>query len=191
MLPRLFALCFATSALLRTGGGGALALVLSLFCSFFALSLTTPVHASSDVWQNQMIANERFIRLGDLRQNGTNTVVHFWHIDCPPCRKELIHWHRLAQQGSLTLISISLHRLSDEYRLTDEEKAALGAPVKRVFTAHGKAPQRLLRQFANSKGALPYTVVFSARQQVCKRLLGPLNEHEIKGLEKIIEKDCA
>lgn len=128
-----------------------------------------PLAANDAALDFELADGQRFIRLSTLPP--AMTVVNFWRHDCPPCRREL---PLLAgyTRGELRVVTIALHRPTDQQVLPDALHAALQPPVIALYGP--SQPQGLLRRFGNRQGGLPYTLILDAARKPCTRLLGEL-----------------
>ena len=108
------------------------------------------------------------VRLDDYA--GRPMLLNFWSLDCPPCRAEAPLLRAFAQaHPALALLGVSVDAPEAAYRFTLLEPMPF---------AQLRAPRDnggLMRRFGDPEGALPYTVLLTARHTLCRRHIGALD----------------
>jgi peroxiredoxin len=108
---------------------------------------------------------------------GKPLIVNFWATWCGPCVQEMPELSQLAaehQAGGLTVIGIGI----DSPTKIDEFAKKLN--ISYPLYVAGMSGTELSRQFGNTNGGLPYTVLIGADGQVKKTYLGRLKFDELK-----------
>jgi peroxiredoxin len=100
---------------------------------------------------------------------GQPLIVNFWATWCPPCVEEmpeLSELHHELQPRGLRMVGIGID--------SPEKIAEFAAkrPVSYPLLVAGMGGTELGRQFGNSVGALPFTVLIAPSGAVAQRILG-------------------
>ncbi len=111
------------------------------------------------------------------RWKGKPLVVNFWAPWCAPCVQEMPELSQLAQDSAaqgINVIGIGIDSPSNI--------AEFAARLKISYPLYvaGMSGTDLSRQFGNSNGGLPYTVLIGADGKVIKTYLGKLKFDELK-----------
>ena len=123
------------------------------------------------------------VRLGDLR--GSVVVVNFWATWCGPCREEMPNLQRIANDGEVQGIPVTVLGVGSKVRDTDESTRAfldeLGITYRVARDGGGDAPHRgeIGRAFGQ-QDFLPMTVVIRPDGIVASVHYGPLDDDEIR-----------
>lgn len=112
---------------------------------------------------------------------GKPVVLNFWATWCPPCVKEMPDLDALhTAHKDVQFVGLAVDTESNVRKFG--EKVQVGYPL--LVAGHGGI--KLMRQLGNKQGGLPFTVVFDAKGNVIKRILGQIEPDEleqfIKGL---------
>lgn len=111
------------------------------------------------------------------RWKGKALVVNFWAPWCAPCVQEMPELDRLAIESAaknINVIGIGIDSPSNIAEFATKLKISYPLYVA------GMSGTDLGRQFGNSAGGLPYTVLIGADGQVRKTYLGKLKFDELK-----------
>jgi thiol-disulfide isomerase/thioredoxin len=107
---------------------------------------------------------------------GRPVVVNFWATWCAPCVEEMPELSTLAgeQAGKIHILGIGIDSPSNIATFAAKHKISYP-----VFNA-GMSGTDLARDFGNSAGGLPFTVLIGADGQVRKTYLGRLKFDQLK-----------
>ncbi|MES2757585.1 MAG: TlpA disulfide reductase family protein [Pseudomonadota bacterium] len=108
---------------------------------------------------------------------GKAMIVNFWAPWCAPCVKEMPELAELATElgkKDIAVIGIGIDSPSNIAQF------AAKIPVSYPLYVAGMSGTDLARQFGNSAGGLPYTVLIGADGQVRKTYLGQLKFEELR-----------
>lgn len=106
---------------------------------------------------------------------GKTLVVNFWATWCAPCVEEMPELSALQRENSkVQVIGIGIDSPANISAFANKLKIAYP-----VYVA-GMSGTDLARQFGNSAGGLPYTVVIGADGQVKKTYLGRLKYQQLR-----------
>jgi thiol-disulfide isomerase/thioredoxin len=99
------------------------------------------------------------------------TLVNFWRSDCPPCIRELPLLSRFAQStAALRVFGVALQSRA-------ETEAQLAATPLAFAVLLGPPDARdTLREWGDTAGAIPHTVVLNADRTVCARRTGEVDQ---------------
>lgn len=111
------------------------------------------------------------------RWKGKALVVNFWAPWCAPCVEEMPELDRLAMDSAANNINVIGIGIDSPANI-----AAFAQKLKISYPLYvaGMSGTDLSRQFGNSAGGLPYTVLIGADGQVRKTYLGKLKFEELK-----------
>jgi len=122
--------------------------------------------------------------LASLR--GKTVVLNFWATWCPPCVEEmpeLSELHREISGRNGTVIGIGVDSPSNVREFADKHRFAYPLLVA------GLTGTELARQFGNTSGALPFTVVIDAGGRIVERKLGRIRLATLReNLEPILAR---
>lgn len=153
-----------------------------LLVGFMGLNAIYPMaEAASDAIGQQVdfeLANDdgQFVKLSNLANEPT--LVNFWRYDCPPCQKELPLLAKIARKGKVRVITVALHRPSQNLNLYPPIKEVLTLPML-MFYAPSQS-QGLLSRFGNTTGAIPYSVLLNENRIIQAVHFGELDENLLK-----------
>lgn len=109
-----------------------------------------------------------FVRLDDYA--GHPVLLNFWGSECPPCIAELpLLFAQAPRHPGLQFLGIAVDQRAAATRFL----ARLQPTYPQLVAS--TQPEVLLRRFGNKSGALPFTVVVDARQEVCASRLGEVD----------------
>ena len=111
------------------------------------------------------------------RWKGKPLVVNFWAPWCGPCVQEMPELNQLAiasAAANVNVIGIGIDTAANIHEFAN--RLNISYPL---YVA-GMSGTDLSRQFGNSAGGLPYTVLIGANGQVVKTYLGKLKFEELK-----------
>ena len=101
---------------------------------------------------------------------GKPVVLNFWATWCPPCVKEMPDLDRLSQQyPNIHFVGVAVD--TQRNVLSFGEKVQVSYPL--LVAGHGGIA--LMRELGNSKGGLPFTLVFDASGQPLTTYLGQIH----------------
>ncbi len=75
--------------------------------------------------------NGEFVKLSSLAPK--LTLINFWRYDCPPCQKELPLLAKIAREGKVRVITVALHRPSQNLNLYPSLRQALASPLLTLY----------------------------------------------------------
>jgi len=105
---------------------------------------------------------------------GRPLVVNFWATWCAPCIKEMPDLDELAHKyPGMTFLGVAIDTRPNIERFL--EKVKVSYPL--VVAGHGGIQQ--MKALGNSKGGLPYTVVFDADSRISHEILGQVDPAEL------------
>jgi len=108
---------------------------------------------------------------------GKVLVVNFWASWCPPCVEEMPTLDLLQQeflQQNVLFVGIGIDSPSNI------RKFLKSTPVSYPIVIGGLEGSNLSKQMGNTQGALPYTVIISAKGKAIYTKLGKINEEELR-----------
>ncbi len=111
------------------------------------------------------------------RWQGKALVVNFWAPWCAPCIQEMPELSELAKASldkNINVIGIGIDSPANIAKFASDLKVSYPLYVA------GLSGTELSRQFGNTNGGLPYTVLIGADGQVKKTYLGKLKFEELK-----------
>lgn len=99
---------------------------------------------------------------------GKPVVVNFWATWCPPCVHEMPDLQALSERHPhVAFVGLAVDAAVNVRAFADN-KVKVSYPL--LVTGHGGI--EMMRPLGNSKGGLPFTVVFDAQGRVIERILG-------------------
>ncbi|NRR33027.1 TlpA family protein disulfide reductase [Oxalobacteraceae bacterium] len=138
-----------------------------------APGVTGPVNA---LFQ-QSLPDEKGVQQALARHKGKALLVNFWAPWCGPCVQEMPELSALQSESSaknVQIIGIGIDSPGNIAEFAGKFKIAYPLYVA------GMEGTELSRQFGNSAGGLPYTVLIGADGQVKKTYLGRLKFDELR-----------
>ena len=134
-------------------------------------TLTSPVQALFA----QTLADAGGTQHALAQWQGKTLVINFWATWCTPCVEEMPELSKLQIENSkVQVIGIGIDSPANISAFANKLKIAYP-----VYVA-GMSGTDLARQFGNSAGGLPYTVVIGADGQVKKTYLGRLKYQQLR-----------
>ena len=105
---------------------------------------------------------------------GRPLVVNFWATWCAPCVKEMPDLDALSHKyPNITFLGIAIDTLPNVERFL--QKVQVSYPL--LVAGHGGIAH--MKALGNSKGGLPYTVVFDAASRPYRDILGQVDPKEL------------
>src|SRR5450830_1045946 len=135
------------------------------------------ISAPVDALFAQTLADDKGVQQALAQWKGKAMLVNFWAPWCGPCVQEMPELSALAagEEGKkLQVIGIGIDSPSNIAEFSDKYKITYPVLVA------GMSGTELSRQFGNSGGGLPYTVLIGADGQVKKTYLGRLKFDELR-----------
>ncbi|MES2316752.1 MAG: TlpA disulfide reductase family protein [Pseudomonadota bacterium] len=111
------------------------------------------------------------------RWKGKPLVVNFWAPWCGPCVQEMPELNQLAIASAAQNINVIGIGIDSPANIAE---FASRLKISYPLYVAGMGGTELARQFGNSAGGLPYTVLIGADGQVVKTYLGKLKFEELK-----------
>ena len=111
------------------------------------------------------------------RWQGRALVVNFWAPWCAPCVQEMPELDQLAIASAVNKINVIGIGIDSPANIA---QFATRLKISYPLYVAGMSGTDLARQFGNTAGGLPYTVLIGADGQVKKTYLGKLNFDELK-----------
>ena len=108
---------------------------------------------------------------------GKDLVVNFWSSWCPPCVEEMPTLDLLQQeflQQNVVFVGIGIDSPSNIREFLKS------TPVSYPIVIGGMEGSSLSKQMGNTQGALPYTVIISAKGKSIYTKLGKISEEELR-----------
>jgi len=97
-------------------------------------------------------------------------VVNFWASWCPPCVEEMPDLDRLSRQfPQVQFLGLAIDTKRNVNKFLEH------TPVNYDLLIPGHAGVQTMRALGNSKGGLPYTVLFNAQGQQQTQVLGQID----------------
>jgi len=105
---------------------------------------------------------------------GRPLVVNFWATWCAPCVKEMPDLDALAHKyPGITVVGIAIDTLPNVERFL--KKVQVSYPL--LVAGHGGIST--MKELGNSKGGLPYTVIFDAGSKPVRDILGQVDPADL------------
>ncbi|NLC36666.1 MAG: TlpA family protein disulfide reductase [Alcaligenaceae bacterium] len=105
---------------------------------------------------------------------GRPLVVNFWATWCAPCVKEMPDLDELSHKYTdMTFVGIAVDSQANVDRFL--EKVQVSYPL--LVAGHGGV--QVMKNLGNSKGGLPYTVIFDADSKVARDILGQVDPADL------------
>lgn len=112
------------------------------------------------------------------RWKGKPLVVNFWAPWCGPCVQEMPELNQLAIASAAAHINVIGIGIDTP---TNIAEFASRLKISYPLYVAGMSGTELARQFGNSGGGLPYTVLIGADGKLLKQRIGPFEDGEIDG----------
>ncbi|MBU3568062.1 TlpA family protein disulfide reductase [Polynucleobacter alcilacus] len=115
--------------------------------------------------------------INSVEWQGKVLVVNFWASWCPPCVEEMPTLDLLQQeflQQNVVFVGIGIDSPSNIREFLKS------TPVSYPIVIGGLEGSSLSKQMGNTQGALPYTVIISAKGKAVYTKLGKINEEELR-----------
>jgi thiol-disulfide isomerase/thioredoxin len=111
--------------------------------------------------------------LSMITLRGKRLILNFWAPWCPPCVRELPLLNDFQTRSGMQVLALALD--------TPEavQKFLAQHPLTLPIALAGTAGMTLARSLGNTRGALPYTVVFDAAGEVTHRKLGEVKADDL------------
>jgi thiol-disulfide isomerase/thioredoxin len=102
---------------------------------------------------------------------GRLTVVNFWATWCPPCVEEMPELSALHAElgGRVRMVGIGIDSPGKIAEFASKK------PVTYPLVVAGMSGTELARQFGNTSGALPFTVLIGRQGRIAQRILGRID----------------
>jgi thiol-disulfide isomerase/thioredoxin len=129
----------------------------------------------TDIWP-MAFDNPYGGRLEISALRGKPLLVNFWATWCPPCVSELPlldRFHREHAAQGWTVVGLAVDNLEPVLQFLAKR------PVRFAIGLAGMGGVELSRGLGNSSGALPFSVVFSARGALIQRKLGVITTEDL------------
>jgi thiol-disulfide isomerase/thioredoxin len=126
----------------------------------------------ANVWQSP---DGKPVNSGEWQ--GKVLVVNFWASWCPPCVEEMPTLDLLQQeflQQNVVFVGIGIDSPSNI------REVLKSTPVSYPIVIGGMEGSSLSKQMGNTQGALPYTVIISAKGKSIYTKLGKISEEELR-----------
>ncbi len=115
----------------------------------------------------------RLKRLADFK--GKPVLVNFWATWCAPCVREMPLLDSFAKENpQLPVVGLALDSLKNMQKF--ESKVQVSYPLLQLDAHHLK----LVKQLGNTKGGLPFSILFGADGQVKAIYLGELHKEQLQ-----------
>ncbi|MCQ9328066.1 TlpA family protein disulfide reductase [Pelistega suis] len=117
--------------------------------------------------------NPQLKRLADFK--GKPVLVNFWATWCAPCVREMPLLDSFAKENPhLPVVGLALDSLKNMQKF--ESKVQVSYPLLQLDAHHLK----LVKQLGNTKGGLPFSILFGADGQVKAIYLGELHKEQLQ-----------
>lgn len=108
------------------------------------------------------------------RYAGRPLVVNFWATWCAPCIKEMPDLDELSRKHpDITFLGVAIDTQPNVERFL--KKVQVSYPL--VVAGHGGISK--MKELGNSKGGLPYTVIFDAESRFHRDILGQIDPAQL------------
>lgn len=108
------------------------------------------------------------------RYAGRPLVVNFWATWCAPCVKEMPDLDALSRKyPGMTFLGIAIDTLPNVERFLQK------VPVSYPLLVAGHGGIQKMKALGNSRGGLPYTVIFDASSRVFREILGQIDPADL------------
>lgn len=112
-------------------------------------------------------------RLADFK--GKPVLVNFWATWCPPCVREMPLLDSFAKENPhLPVVGLALDSLKNMQNF--QRKVQVSYPLLQLDTQYLK----LVKQLGNTKGGLPFSILFDANGQIKAIYLGELHKEQLQ-----------
>lgn len=113
---------------------------------------------------------------------GKTIILNFWATWCTPCRKEIPLLNKMQKEYSddgLVVIGVAIDNIIAVQQFTQK------IPINYIKLIGGTDATRLIQQYGNHTGVLPYTVIIDKRGKIVSIAQGLLTESYLRqSLEK-------
>ena len=122
-----------------------------------------------------------------LNHNANVQIVNFWATWCKPCRKEMpemSHWYS-KNKKKVELVGIALDSPENVSKFLKE--TSVSYPIWRYTGNNSRA---IMREYGNTVGALPYTVVRAPKCDVKQAILGEVDGAKLDKIVAEVSAKC-
>ena len=106
-------------------------------------------------------------------------ILNFWATWCPPCREEIPAFIELQNRhgaDGVQVVGIAIDTLEQVERYY--QTTGMNYPV----LMGGEDAMRIMTDFGNNSGSLPYSVIIGRQGQIIARKLGAMTLDELEGI---------
>ena len=105
---------------------------------------------------------------------GRPLIVNFWATWCAPCVKEMPDLDELAKKyPSMNFVGVAIDTQANVHKFL--KKVQVSYPL--LVAGHGGIEK--MKALGNSKGGLPYTVIFDSESKISRDILGQVDPSEL------------
>ena len=131
--------------------------------------------------------NGKAVRTDTLSNGGKPIVISFFATWCKPCRKEMpemSHWYS-KNKKKVELVGIALDSPENVSKFLKE--TSVSYPIWRYTGNNSRA---IMREYGNTVGALPYTVVRAPKCDVQQAILGEVDGAKLDKIVAEVSAKC-